>query len=53
MAIPTKFKAHWLWLLPILLLTTWLASRHLLTDTYWFDELTQLMEDGYPTLSAC
>ncbi len=43
-----KFKAHWLWMIPVLLLTMWMTSRHLLTDTYWFDELTNLWKMGIP-----
>lgn len=43
-----KFRAHWLWVVPFLLITTGLASRHLLTDTYWFDELANLWKMGVP-----
>jgi len=46
MATAIKFPAKWMWMLPILLLTTLLASQHLTTDVYWFDELANLRKMG-------
>jgi len=39
---------YWLWIVPLLLLTTGLISQHLLTDVYWFDELANLRKMGVP-----
>ena len=31
-------RRHWLWLIPLLLLTTWLGARSLNTNMFWWDE---------------
>lgn len=50
----TRFPVRWWWVVPILLLTSVLTTRHLLTDTYWFDELQNLIKMGiepYPPVA--
>jgi len=42
-----QFK-HWLWLIPILLLSTAMISTHLTTDAYWADEGSTLRNVGAP-----
>lgn len=43
-----KAGAHrtWLYLVPLLLLTTWLGARGLNADTLWYDEYWSLYDAG-------
>ena len=36
----------WLWLIPLLLLTTWLGARSLDADAIWYDEYRSLFYAG-------
>jgi hypothetical protein len=37
---------HWLWLLPVLLVTTWLGARKLNADAIWLDEVWSIINAG-------
>lgn len=39
-------RAVWLWLVPLLLLTTWLGARSLDADAIWYDEYRSLFYAG-------
>lgn len=50
-----KQLPHWLWVVPILILTSILVTQHLTTDVYWFDELANFRKMGvshYPSMST-
>jgi len=55
MPLVSKNRQAWMWLIPLLLLTTWLGARGLNSDPIWYDEYWSIYSAGgahYGPLSA-